>query len=60
MIVKLGYKEATKKFICRVQFPNKQTGEVEEGKVIPMNDASYGMFLNQKFKKSGYEIRANS
>ena len=59
MIVKLGFKAATKKFICPIQFPNKQIGEVAGAKVIPMSEASHRMLLNQNFRKTGYEVQAN-
>ena len=56
-VIRVGLKGP--KYCFRVQFPNKQYGEVDEDKVMPFSKENLLKVAKQKFKKSGYETSAN-
>ena len=58
-VTRIGYDHTNQKFLFSVQFPNLQTGITDVAHVMKMNMENYKKLLNQRFKKSGYEVKSN-
>ena len=58
-VTRAGYDHVKAQFIFTVMFPNGQTGVTGGENIMKLSKENYEKLLNQKFKKSGYEVKSN-